>query len=85
MSVNFKPRSSKRSLTQFPCLKSRKQLTAEGSSLQWISYAPLREKFDKYKKMSEIEQYKTSFENELCTNDEHAIVKMYTLLLRNET
>lgn len=31
-----------------------------------------------------IEQYKTKFETELWANDEHVIVKMYTLLPKSE-
>lgn len=53
--------------------------------MQWVLYAPLRERFNIYKKMPEIKQYKTPFENEWWTNDEHVIAKMYKHLLRIET
>lgn len=63
-------------------MKSREQLTAQGFSFQWFSYAQLSERS---KKVPQIEYDETEFENELCSDDEHVIAKMYILLFRFET
>lgn len=41
------------------------------------SYIQLKERFKVHRKITEIEQHKTEFEIEQCTNDEQMIAKIY--------
>lgn len=62
-------------------LISRNILQKSGQNqFQWFLYAQLRERFNIKSPGTECDKS----ENEFCTNDEHAVAKMYKLLFRSE-